>query len=258
MKSLGGGGQLQTDPDGNPILWVEASNPSPDITNEKFYPATLMDAKDYFLLNGNITFDHVPKRYPETGTIGYIGKPIDVQRRGDSVWVQFKLNRLNPIAKDIIQKISAGADFIRALRSSIGGMLNSARRTDVIDRDGSTIKQGTFLWNELAITYEPVNDTLNSLSLGGMPIAKSMLKLSSPSQIMKSLQASGVPFGAGATGVDAIINPSPQATRIANKLNQLIRDGTLQSAEAIKHFLMREGIPEARINQFLKEKSNGL
>ena len=90
---------IERDREGNPIVWIEASNPNPDIENEKLYAQTLLDAQGYFLSYGNITYDHLPKSAPHTGSVGYIGKPLAVQQKGNSVWVKCKLNRSNPIVK---------------------------------------------------------------------------------------------------------------------------------------------------------------
>ena len=40
---------IERDREGTPIVWIEASNPNPDIENEKLYAQTLLDAKKVFL-----------------------------------------------------------------------------------------------------------------------------------------------------------------------------------------------------------------
>ena len=244
---------IERDREGNPILWVEASNPNPDIENEKLYAQTLMNAENYFLNYGSITYDHLPKNYPETGSMGYIGKPLEVQKEGKSVWVKCKLNRLNPIVKDILQKIEAGIEFVVNLRASIGGRF-SRRSVDVVSSDGAKILQGNFLWDELALTYIPVNDTLQGIQIDGKTLRKSNTSYSSPAFLLKSLQATGLTNLSTATGADALTLPSPGIGKsLILQLQQLIRDGTINNKKEVVEFLKASGLSEKQIKKvFLK------
>ena len=248
---------IERDREGNPIVWIEASNPNPDIENEKLYAQTLLDAQGYFLSYGNITYDHLPKSAPHTGSVGYIGKPLEVRQKGNAVWVKCKLNRSNPIVKDILQKFKAGMEFVANLRASIGGRFNR-RSVDVVGSDGAKILQGKFLWDEVAITYIPVNDTLQGISLGGMELQKSNATYSSPAFLIKSLHASGLTDLQAATGADALTKPSMGvANALIRQLQQLIRDGTIATKKEVIAFLKANGLNQKQIEKVLGGKMFG-
>ena len=250
-KSLNNNAQvLEFDAEGNPIFYAEASNPNPDITNEKMFPETLMESAEYFKIFGNITLNHIPTRNPETGLIGFIGKPLEVFTRGNSVFVKFKLNKQNPLVKDLLNKLKAGQEFFAGLRASIGGKLAERVKTSIQKENGTKVLAGKFLWNELALTFEPVNDTLKDIS-----ITKSLQKqidYISPNQLTKSLQATGLTDLSNATGADALALPS-----LAH-FKQLIRDGTLKNRKQIIEYLQAQGFTPEQIRKVFKEKKMSL
>jgi hypothetical protein len=168
----------RTDENGNFIFEVEASNENLDLQNQVVLQSALLNSKDHFLKEGVISFDHQHKRVTPEGkvipdTSMVIGEPIEVKTEGKKTIVVGKLYKSNEIAKDIAQKLKDGSTRIRA---SVGGIFPKI----VKDARTGIEKITSVLWNDLALTFTPVNATVSSADF-----VKSM----DPAEFVKALSA---------------------------------------------------------------------
>lgn len=195
------GENWETDEHGNPVIIIEASNENLDYDGERVLRDALMGSKDYFLQNGVVSFDHkhIPGRDkfdydPDWNAEKYIlGKPLDAwegpNKKGVmTVFVKAALARSNSIAKEIIGKLRDGIGTVFA---SVGGrkVKKEARLDTATYRDIPTIVGVD--WDEIALTYKPVNQTLGNTELSYPP-----------SVFVKSLTAgsSANPYSMGSGG----------------------------------------------------------
>lgn len=149
----------KTDANGNYIFQVEASNENVDLQDQIVLQSALMESKDNFIKKGVISWDHQHKMRHADGTVesvpeNVIGEPLDVWTDGKSTFVKGILYKSNEKAKDIIQKLQDGSTRIRA---SVGGIFPKIRKA------ANGVEQITHvLWNDLALTTSPVNNTVGS------------------------------------------------------------------------------------------------
>lgn len=149
----------KTDANGNYIFQVEASNENVDLQDQIVLQSALMESKDNFIKKGVISWDHQHKMRKPDGTVesvpeNVIGEPLDVWTDGKSTFVKGILYKSNEKAKDIIQKLQDGSTRIRA---SVGGIFPKIKKA------ANGIEQITHvLWNDLALTTSPVNNTVGS------------------------------------------------------------------------------------------------
>ena len=194
----------KTDDFGNYIFEVEASNENLDLQNQIVLQRALMESKDEFLKGGVISFDHLHKRKDEKGNVisdpsMVIGEPIDVyfDEENKKTIVKGKLYSNNDKAKDLIKMLKAGSTRVRA---SVGGIL-----PQVVKNLKTGVEKITHvLWNDLALTTSPVNNTV-----GSAVFAKSMTAAEFvdylPLELKKSLCAGYNTDSATTTGGQALI-----------------------------------------------------
>lgn len=194
----------KTDDFGNYIFEVEASNENLDLQNQIVLQRALMESKDEFLKGGVISFDHLHKRRDEKGNIisdpsMVIGEPIDVyfDEENKKTIVKGKLYSNNDKAKDLIKMLKAGSTRVRA---SVGGIF-----PQVVKNLKTGVEKITHvLWNDLALTTSPVNNTV-----GSAVFAKSMTAAEFvdylPLELKKSLYAGYSTDSAAKTGGQALI-----------------------------------------------------
>lgn len=187
----------ETDESGNPVVIIEASNDNLDYDEERVLQEALMNSKDYFLQNGVISYDHLHLPSPENKKIDpdwnqekyILGHPLDAwQEENGTIKVKAVLYPKVDLAGEIIKKLQSGAKTVRA---SVGG-----RRPIKEDRlDMKTLKQiptiVSVLWDEVALTYKPVNQTLGHAVL-------------SPKEFVKSLTAGSTANPSEMTGGNAL------------------------------------------------------
>lgn len=149
---------LETDEYGNFYCAGEASNENVDFQNEVTLQHAMKESKDYFLKNGVVSYDH-RHRNADNPEEYIIGEPVDVWFEGTKTFVKFKLFRFNEIAQEIIKKLKCGA---KTVKISIGGVF--VRKMKEAVSGASHIV--SFLWDEIALTYKPVNQTLTPVSFG--------------------------------------------------------------------------------------------
>ena len=155
---------LEFDDDGNAICCGEASNENEDLEGDITLQQALLDSKEHFITNGVVTYDHRQNNPDEKNPERYIiGEPIDVEFTPDKkTRVKFKLFRSNAIAQEIIGKLK---DKAKTVRISIGGYFGRKLGNKII----------SFLWDEIALTYRPVNNTLSPVYLGNnLSLSKSL------------------------------------------------------------------------------------
>ena len=176
----------KTDEFGNYIFEVEASNENLDLQNQIVLQNALLESRDEFLRNGVISYDHLHKRKGEDGSAisdpaMVIGEPIDVRTDGGSTIVVGKLYSTNEKAKEIIKLLKAGSTRIKA---SVGGIFPKI----VKDAKTGVEKVVHVLWNDLALTVSPVNNTVGSAGLA-KALSPCEFVSSLPDEMKKALSA---------------------------------------------------------------------
>lgn len=192
----------KTDPS---IIYLEASNEIPDSDDELVIMKALKDEAEEFLRKGIISYDHLHKIEKNPKYI--IGEPLDVKFTENNVTlVKAKLYQSKEYAQEILKLI---ADESTRLGASIGGAIVSKSK-GYSKRAGGVIPIiDKIKWDEVAITYKPVNaDTLGKCSfLPFKEFSKSFLVQTSE-EIAKAMEA-GAGVNAGAfTGGKALIPES--------------------------------------------------
>jgi hypothetical protein len=168
----------ETDENGNFIFEVEASNENLDLQDQIVVQRALLDSKEHFLSNGVVSFDHLHKRRGTDGQIisdptMIIGEPVEVRMEGTKTIVRGILYKSNEIAKDIWKKLK---DKSKRVKASVGGIFPKVVR----DAKSGKEKIVRVLWNDLALTFSPVNSTV------APAFAKSYLE---PFELVKALSA---------------------------------------------------------------------
>lgn len=194
----------KTDENGNYFFEVEASNENVDLQDQIVLQNALMESKDEFLKGGVISYDHLHKRRDNKGNVisdpsMVIGEPVDVKfdTNTKSTVVTGKLYATNDKAKEIIKMLKAGSTRIRA---SVGGIF-----PEVVKNLKTGVEKITHvLWNDLALTVSPVNNTV-----GSAVFAKSMTSAEFiqylPLEMKKSLCAGYNTDSATKTGGQALV-----------------------------------------------------
>ena len=245
-KSLNSGA-WETDKNGNPIVIIEASNENLDYEGEKVLRSALLNSKEYFLKNGVISFDHKhlpsPDNYqydPQWNAEKYIlGKPLDAwegkDRSGNPVvMVKAVLSKSNDIAKEIIKKLQDGLETVKA---SVGG--RKVKKSVTVDTstysDVPTIMGVD--WDEVALTYKPVNQTLGATVL-------------SPREFVKSLTAGNSVNPGQMTGGNCLQVQSLEREGISSLLEKIGKQEIRKSEQAISH-LGNFGFSQERAGKLL-------
>lgn len=148
----------KTDENGNYIFEVEASNENLDLQNQIVLQNALLESKDNFLKYGVISNDHQHHKKDKNGNQitdydNIIGEPVDVRTEGKSTIVVGKLYHSNPVAQKIIKMLQDGSTRVRA---SVGGIFPEVEP----DAMSGGEKVTHVLWNDLALTATPVNNTV--------------------------------------------------------------------------------------------------
>jgi len=235
---------IETDKKGNYILWAEASNEELDQDEQIVLQKALWESRDYFLKNGIISLDHRhlvndrsdPNWHP---TKYIIGEPLDVVKKGLKTFVKFRLYKSSPIVKDLIAKIRDGSTRIK---TSIGGKILKIIK-EYSHRLGKSVEKiAKVLWNELAITWKPVNDTLAPITAEAF---------------VKSLSTGYETDSAKITGGQALI---PQDLEGADKHKKNITGvimalifGDVKGKEESLQFLKDRGYSEEKAEEILSE-----
>ena len=265
--------KVKVDDFGNYLFEVEASNENLDLQNQIVLQNALMESKEEFLKGGVISYNHLHKRKDEKGNViaddsMIIGEPVDVlfDEKTKKTIVKGKLYATNEKAKDIIKMLKAGSTRVRA---SIGGIFPK-----IIKNVKTGVEKITHvLWNDLALTTMPVNNTV-----GYAVFAKSMTATqfveSLPIEIKKSLCAGYNTDSATTTGGQALIpedtnTKTIDATETAQTLKANTPDADIQEAVAglvemlnrgrvngkqdAADYLVAHGVPKEKTREIIAE-----
>ena len=235
---------IATDSNGNYIVWAEASNENLDFQDQVVLQRALLESKDYFLKNGVISYDHMHLQEKENPERYIIGEPLDVVAKGKKTFVKMLLYKSNEIVKELINKIKDGSSRIK---TSIGGKFPKVVKA--VDETGKLIeKVVSVLWDELAITYKPVNQTLQPVALSSAAFVKAL--------------AAG--YGGEKDGSALLLEDLEGTKKKVNGLILAILYGDVRTPEDIKTYLANYGLVDREIDQIInyllenKEKIRGV
>ena len=173
---------LEQDENGNVIVYGEASNENLDFQGEKVLQDALIHSADYFIQNGVVSYDHRHITEKDNPEKFIIGEPLDIRFKNEDgkrkVFVKFKLFKDNELAKEIIQKLRNGA---RTVKISIGGKM--AEKEPNPQDHSQTVTY--VLWDEIALTYKPVNQSLSPVTLSADAFVKSLMSESTGKPLVK-------------------------------------------------------------------------
>ncbi len=242
----------KTDDFGNYIFEVEASNENLDLQNQIVLQNALMESKEEFLKGGVISFDHLHKRKDEDGNVisdpsMVIGEPIDVKfdTEKKSTVVVGKLYSTNEKAKELIKMLKAGSTRVRA---SVGGIFPQV----VKNKKTGVEKIIHVLWNDLALTTSPVNNTVGSAVFAKSMTAQEFVNYL-PLEMKKSLCAGYGTDSAELSGGACLI-PEDTSTNSVNIMNEsqfdsvirdvanLLKNGEIAGEENAIEYLMSHGV----------------
>lgn len=258
---------------GNYLFEVEASNENLDLQNQIVLQNALMESKEEFLKGGVISYNHLHKRKDENGNViaddsMIIGEPVDVlfDEKTKKTIVKGKLYATNEKAKDIIKMLKAGSTRVRA---SVGGIFPK-----VIKNVKTGVEKITHvLWNDLALTTMPVNNTV-----GYAVFAKSMTSAqfveSLPIEIKKSLCAGYNTDSATTTGGQALIpedtntktidatetaqtpkadTPDADIQEAVAGLVEMLNRGRVTGKQDAADYLVAHGVPKEKASEIIAE-----
>jgi hypothetical protein len=252
---------LERDADGNVIFTVEASNENLDIEQQRVLQDALLGTKEYFLKNGVVSKDHKHRTFREGGGFDLheeyvIGEPMDVITKGASTLVKGKLYAKNPYAQKFIELLDSGSSRVKA---SVGGLLPRVKK--VMENGLKVGRVISVLWDDLALTIQPVNPTVGP--------AVSMAKSLSSLELVKALSAGYGTDSAAFSGGRALQKEDVEheKEKILLSVNDkaiaslvgAIADGDVTGLDEAVAFLADYGISEADaydVAQAVCQKSN--
>ncbi len=257
----------KTDEFGNYIFEVEASNENVDLQDQIVLQNALMESKDEFLRGGVISYDHLHKQTDANGLVisdpsMVIGEPIDVtfDTKTKSTVVKGILYATKEKAEEIIKLLKAGSTRVRA---SIGGIFPK-----VVKNAETGIETITHvLWNDLALTVAPVNNSVGSATLVKSLSAQEFVS-SLPLEIKKSLSAGYgtdanamnggwalIPENVGGQTIEASNTNAftPEEQAVISELLTALEGGNVNGETAAELFLRSKGIEKARARAIVRE-----
>lgn len=255
----------KTDSYGNYFFEVEASNENLDLQNQIVLQSALMESKDEFLRGGVISYDHLHRRREEDGHIVpdpsmIIGEPVDVIFDGKTkkTVVRGKLYSTNEKAKEIIKLLKAGSTRVRA---SVGGILPRYVR----NAETGVEKVTHVLWNDLALTVTPVNNTVGSAVFAKGMSAREFVGFL-PDEVKKALLAGYgtdsaeftggralIPEDTGNAGSTAEENGTEDEDVLLEKLADLAVRGRIRGEKDAVDYLVSQGMDKAKAGMLVPE-----
>jgi hypothetical protein len=135
------------DEDGRWIIYLEASNEQRDQDGDVIAMKALQEQSAAYLQKGVISWDHKHKQMHDPAYI--IGEPLEVKFTDDRrTLVKGFLYQENDKAQSVWKNLKSGTT---RFGSSVGGyILNKSKEQNV----------SKVIWDETAITYKPVNDSV--------------------------------------------------------------------------------------------------
>jgi len=225
---------VKGDEDNPYIAYIEASNEIPDSQKDVVFMKALADERESFLKKGIISWDHLHK-IDEKSPEYIIGEPLEVKFKADRTFVKVLLYKGVKYADSVVKLLRAKTTRLGA---SIGGFIKSREK---LNKTLSGITK--VLWDEVAITYKPINDTtLGNVTL--MPIGA----------FAKALMVGDGVDPSGFTGGRVLVGESLQgakkkrkkkAEEIISELMWRIEKGDVRTDDDFKDFLDYMNIPQA-------------
>ena len=142
----------------NWVIYIEASNEFRDREKEIVLQEALKESADHFLKKGKISWNHLHRdEMGQRRPAFVIGHPLDVRFPEDRrSLVKGTLYRKNTVAQEMMANLESECDRFGA---SIGGQKLAKSFTGTVSK---------VLWDETAITYDPINDSLGSVQIDPM------------------------------------------------------------------------------------------
>jgi len=225
---------VKGDEDNPYIAYIEASNEIPDSQKDVVFMKALADERESFLKKGIISWDHLHK-IDEKSPEYIIGEPLEVKFKADRTFVKVLLYKGVKYADSVVKLLRAKTTRLGA---SIGGFIKSREK---LNKTLSGITK--VLWDEVAITYKPINDTtLGNVTL--MPIGA----------FAKALMVGDGVDPSSFTGGRVLVGESLQgakkkrkkkAEEIISELMWRIEKGDVRTDDDFKDFLDYMNIPQA-------------
>ena len=240
-------------------VFLEASNEAKDQQKDILFMKALEAETENFLRKGVISWDHLHKVKNDPGYI--VGEPLDVKfsfKEPKATLVKAKLYKAVDYANKIVNMLKSASTRLGA---SVGGFIQQRKPL-------SKSSFGIFkvLWDELAITYKPINDaTLGNVSL--IPIgafAKALMVGSGTDAATFTGGRSLIPESVQG-GVKGTKFPFDWARSVLNGVVAQIAKGKIKSHSDLKKHLEDVGalflyteLAEARVQKLTKlEVANG-
>lgn len=241
---------METDENGNPIIYAEASNENLDQQEQIVLQRALLESKDYFLKNGVISYDHKHLRRdpsdPDWNPEKYIiGEPIAVEKRGTKTFVKARLFQSNPIVKELVSKLKDGAKYIR---TSVGGLRPILAQEFDAKFKRPIEKVVSVMWNELAITPRPVNDSMSPVTLSSAAFVKSLS--------MGYTTDSAIATGGAALGVQDLEGAHKCRKKAIHAVVTAIAVGDVKTPQAGIEVLAENGVNSKEASDILEEVVN--
>lgn len=211
---------------GQRIVYLEASNQSQDLEGETLLKSALEKAADYYLQHGVVSWDHKHKQLNDPSFI--IGEPMEVRFPGEKTLVKARLYEDNAHADSVWKLLKSNST---RLGSSVGGYVLSKGVNDDISQ---------VLWDEVAITYKPVNQaTQGRVQL--MPFEAFAKALTAGSGVDAS-QFTGGRALTRESFQEAVVTISPQYVReVFEEVLKAMSEGSILSEGDLDKFLEQRG-----------------
>lgn len=216
----------KTDPH---IIYIEASNEHLDSQQDIVVMKALENQVEFFLRKGIISYDHLHKIKDDPGYI--IGEPLDVKFKKEEkvTWVKAKLYKAVDYAIKVKKLLQSNSTRLGA---SIGGFI---KKRKALTKAISAILQ--VIWDELAITYKPINDkTLGNVSL--IPIGAFAKALAVGSGVDAAQFTGGRALVPESLQGDSVNTLQPVLVELLLKIN----NGDIRTASDIYTFLDNYGM----------------
>jgi uncharacterized protein YegP (UPF0339 family) len=248
-----------TDADGNYIFEVEARNENLDLQSQVVLQSALVKSKEHFLSNGVISFDHRHRRKTPDGDVEsdlsmVIGEPVDVRTDGSKTFVKGKLYHTNKTAREIIELLQAKSSRIKA---SVGGIFPKV----VKDAKRGIEKVTDVLWNDLALTFSPVNSTVSPVYLTRSLNSDEFVKALTAGSGTDSAEFSGgralIPENLN-TPLQTVTETSAGFEELKDKIRALcaaIKTGEVKSRESAIKLLVSQGLDMDQARAAVREIS---
>ena len=247
------------DENGDYIFEVEASNENLDLQNQRTQQKALRDCKKYFLSNGVISCEHQHRIIDADGNeiidnSQIIGEPIAVTFDGTKTFVKGKLYKNIKAAQDFINLLKAHSSRVKA---SIGGL-----KPTIIENPDGTQTITSFLWDDLALTCEPVNATVSparfAKSLSNVEFCKALDSVNGKALITEDLEkpATNILSEKNKIEINQIASKEDELTDIIKDLVMAMNNEEVTSKRDVFNFCTDRGLSVSEASEIYEELCN--